>query len=160
MTSVEHGFAMSDETLELAKQRGVVLGSTDLTPQIMDIYNFFTARYEDIVDRLRRAYRIGVPVVYGSDIIANIPGHTRGSASLSLIDTWVDAGIPALEILRAMTINGARLLDIEDERGSISAGMYADIIATAENPLDDIEALRDVRFVMKEGKVIPSQPSF
>jgi imidazolonepropionase-like amidohydrolase len=153
VASVEHGFEMSDETLELAKSKGVVLGATDLTPQIMDIYSFFTATHEDIVDRLRRAYRIGIPVVYGSDIIANVPGHTRGSASLSLIDTWVDAGIPAQEILRALTINGASLLDIEDERGSIAVGMYADIIATATNPLDDIQALKDVRFVMKEGQV-------
>ena len=153
LASVEHGFEMSDETMMMAKKKGVVLCATDLTPQVMDIYNFFTATYEDIVDRLKRAYRIGIPVVFGSDVIANIPGHTRGSASLSLIDTWVDAGIPELEIIRAMTINGARLLDIEDERGSIAVGLYADIIATPENPLDNIQTLKEVRFVMKEGKV-------
>lgn len=154
VASIEHGFDMSDDALELAKKNGVFLVATDLTQEIMDIYNFFTATAEQITDRLKRAYRIGVPVAFGSDIIANIPGHTRGSAALSLLDTWVKAGIPAREILRALTTNGARLLGIEKERGTIKAGMIADIIAASGNPLDDIKALQRVKFVMKEGRVI------
>ena len=154
LASIEHGFEMSDETIKLAKANGVVLCATDLTQEVMDIYNFFTATYADIVDRLKRAYAIGIPVVFGSDVIATIPGHTRGSASMSLIDTWVDAGISPLEILRAMTTNGARLLDIKDERGQIKEGFAADVIATAENPLENIAALKVVQFVMKDGKVI------
>ena len=154
LASIEHGFEMSDETIKLAKANGVVLCATDLTQEVMDIYNFFTATYADIVDRLKRAYAIGIPVVFGSDVIATIPGHTRGSASMSLIDTWVDAGISPLEILRAMTTNGARLLDIKDERGQIKEGFAADVIATVENPLENIAALKVVQFVMKDGKVI------
>lgn len=154
VASIEHGFAMSDEALTLAKEKGVVLCATDLTPELMNLYNFFTASYEEIVDRLRRAYAIGTPVAFGSDIIANVPGHSRGSASISLVDTWVDAGIAPLEILRALTTNGARLLWIDRERGAIREGFYADIIAVPSNPLTNIATLKDVRFVMKNGKVV------
>ena len=63
------------------------------------------------------------------------------------------AGIPPADILRAMTINGYLISETENERGPIKVGFAADIIATSENPLDDIDALRDVQFVMKDGKV-------
>jgi len=153
LASIEHGFAMSDKTLTLAKQNGVVLVATDFTEEIMDIYNFFTATHADIVDRLKRAYRIGIPLCFGSDIIAEIPGHTRGSAALSLLDSWVEAGISNPDILRALTTNGAQLLGISDERGALRAGMMADIIAVPENPLDRIQNLKGVKFVMKEGHI-------
>jgi imidazolonepropionase-like amidohydrolase len=53
-----------------------------------------------------------------------------------------------------MTTNAANLLGVEKERGAIKTGMYADIIATTENPLDNINALKKVSFVMKNGEVI------
>jgi imidazolonepropionase-like amidohydrolase len=154
LASIEHGFEMNDEILKLAKENGVTLCGTDLTQEIMDIYQFFTASHEDIVDRLKRAHKIGVNLVFGSDVISNIPGHTRGSASLSLIKTWIDAKIPPMEILQAMTFSGAKLLDIDNERGSLKDGLYADIIATVENPLDNINTLKKISFVMKEGVVV------
>jgi imidazolonepropionase-like amidohydrolase len=158
LASIEHGFDMSNEDLELAKKKGVVLVATELTPQIMDEYRFFTQTHAGIIDRLKRAYRIGVPLVFGSDIIATIPGHTWGTASLSSLDTWIEAGIPPPDILRAITINGARLLGIDKERGVIKEGMAADIIATTENPLENIRSLQHVQFVMKDGRVFkPAQ---
>jgi imidazolonepropionase-like amidohydrolase len=75
---------------------------------------------------------------------------------MSYIDSFVEAGIPADDILRIMTINAARLLGVEKSRGAIKVGMYADIIATPENPLDNINTLKKVSFVMKEGKVYKS----
>ena len=153
VASIEHGFDMSDEALELAKNKSVVLVATELTPQIMDEYRFFTQTHAGIIDRLKRAHRIGVPLVFGSDIIANIPGHNWGSASLSSLETWAEAGIPSPDILRAITINGARLLGIEKERGLIKEGMAADIIATSDNPLDNIRSLQHIQFVMKDGSV-------
>ena len=53
-----------------------------------------------------------------------------------------------------MTGNAARLLGVEQERGFLKAGMAADIIATPENPLENIQTLRKVSFVMKEGAII------
>ena len=56
-----------------------------------------------------------------------------------------------------MTINAARLLGVDGERGVIRAGLAADIVATPENPLDDIRAVRKVAFVMKDGSVFKNE---
>ena len=67
--------------------------------------------------------------------------------------------MPAAKILKCMTSNVAHLLRIQDERGAIMAGQFADIVATPENPLDDIQALQKINFVMKEGVVIRGEGS-
>lgn len=92
-------------------------------------------------------------MAFGSDVVVEIPGHTRGSAALTLLDTWLDAEVPAKDILRALTTNSAEMLDMAKRRGNIKPQMRADIIAVPENPLENILTLRDVKFVMKDGKV-------
>ena len=151
VASIEHGYLMTDETLELAKQRGVVLVGCDLADVTAQAYR--GGIYELALDRLKRAHRIGVEMAFGSDILMQRDGLTRGQLSLAPIDTWALAGIPPADILRAMTTNGARLLGVADERGGIRVGMAADLIGTVENPLDGIEALKYVAFVMKDGVV-------
>jgi len=64
-----------------------------------------------------------------------------------------EAGMPAMEAIKSATIESARLLRIDDKLGSIEAGKIADIIAVGENPLEDIETMLKVGFVMKEGVV-------
>jgi imidazolonepropionase-like amidohydrolase len=59
--------------------------------------------------------------------------------------------------LRALTINAARLLGVDGERGAIKPGLAADIIATPENPLDGIQAVRKVSFVMKDGSIFKDE---
>ncbi len=152
VASIEHGYEMSDETLQMAREAGVVLVGTEIPEHLQILYGR-ADRYAPIRDRLTRAYRIGVPMAFGSDVLRTTPGYTRGSLALSPIDTWVDAGIPAPDILRALTVNAARLLDVEDERGRIEVGLAADLIATAGNPLEDITHLKRVVFVMKDGAV-------
>ena len=61
--------------------------------------------------------------------------------------------MPAMEAIQSATMTPAIMLGIEDELGSIEAGKYADIIATNENPLEEIETMQRVSFVMKGGKV-------
>jgi len=72
------------------------------------------------------------------------------------VDVFVKAGVPPGDILRALIPNAARLLGVERARGAISAGQFADIIATPDNPLDQISTLKQVNFVMKNGKVFKS----
>ena len=108
------------------------------------------------VDRLRRAYRLGVPLVFGADIVRAPPGVSRGAVSLSVIDSWVEAGVPSPDILRAMTTKAAELLGMARERGAIKPGYAADLIAMSGNPLSDIMALKRVAFVMKDGKIVRS----
>ena len=74
------------------------------------------------------------------------------------IDSYSAAGLPPKAILRAMTTNAARLLGVEKERGAIRPGMAADIIATTGNPLENIDALKKVVFVMTDGEVIRRIP--
>ena len=148
VASIEHGFAMTDEDLEIAKKNNVVLVGTEYLG-LRDA----KARPQ-WVDRLRRAYKIGVTMAYGTDVIDEVEGQTRGTLSISGIDPWIEAGIPPKVLLQAMTMNAARLLGVANERGAIRTGMAADIIATASNPLEDPNALKKVVFVMKSGVAI------
>ena len=148
VASIEHGFAMTDEDLELAKKNNVVLVGTE--------YLALTDAKErpQWIDRLRRAYKIGVAMAYGTDVIDEVEKQTRGTLAISGIDPWIEAGVSPKVLLQAMTMNAARLLGVEKQRGAIRSGMAADIIATAGNPLDDASALKQVVFVMKNGVVI------
>jgi imidazolonepropionase-like amidohydrolase len=157
VASIEHGFRMSDEALQLAKRNNVVLVGTDFTEEAAinlglppPVAKMF---HQVFLDRLKRAYKIGVTMAYGTDTFAAVEGQTRGTLAISFIDTFVEAGIPAKDILRIMTTNAARLLGVDKQRGAIKVGLAADIIATPDNPLDNIQTLRRVSFVMKDGKV-------
>lgn len=103
---------------------------------------------------LVEAYRAGVTLVYGTDAGNAFEGQTRGTQAISFVDSYVEAGVPPPIILQAMTTNAARLLGVDKSRGALKSGMYANIIATADNPLSNINTLKQVTFVMKEGVVI------
>ena len=157
VASIEHGFEMSDEVLEIAKKNNVVLVGTDFTEKAWLAYEMpaelakrFHARS---VDRLKRAYKIGVTLAFGSDLIFFAADETRGTWTISQIDSMVEAGIPPRAILLTLTTNAAQLLGVEKRAGAIKTGFVADIIATPENPLDNINTLKQVNFVMKSGKV-------
>jgi imidazolonepropionase-like amidohydrolase len=109
-----------------------------------------------IIDRLGRAHRIGVKIAFGSDTVTEVPGRTRADMMMDYLAVWRAAGVPPADILKAMTTNGAELLRINKERGAIAVGQYGDIIAMPMNPLEDVESLRKVTFVMKDGKIVRS----
>ena len=157
--SIEHGWELSDELLGLMKEKGTVLVGTDFPEQHllrMGGVGGQSAKEsaEKIIDRLRRAHRLGVKMAFGTDVVVEIPDQTRAKLMLDYLDVWLAAGIPPAKILKCMTTNAAELMQIEDERGAIRAGLEADIIATPENPLENIQALRNVHFVMKNGQLI------
>jgi imidazolonepropionase-like amidohydrolase len=163
VASIEHGLRMSDETLELAKRNGVVLVGTDF-PERMALQlgagaDFAKAFHAMFLERLKRAYRVGVTMAYGTDAFFDVPGETRGTLALAYLDSYVEAGVPAPYVLKMLTTNAARLLGVEARRGAIRAGLAADIIATPGDPLADITVLRRVAFVMKDGKVVRSPAS-
>jgi imidazolonepropionase-like amidohydrolase len=153
VASVEHAYRATTPTLELMKTKGVYLVGTDFTTQAshemgMDEYHPW------VVDRLRRAYQVGTPVAFGTDVCFVKDGETRGTLSIEFISSFVEAGVPPKLILQAMTVNAARLMGMEKERGTIAPGFAADIVATPDNPLEKIDTLRHVGFVMKGGRVI------
>ncbi len=63
------------------------------------------------------------------------------------------AGLPPAAVLKAATINGAGALGIEDKLGSIEVGKLADLVVVSGNPLNDIKATRNIKFVIKDGIV-------
>jgi imidazolonepropionase-like amidohydrolase len=150
VASIEHGFDMTDADLEIAKKNGVVLVGTEYLA-IADS----PEAHRQWVDRLARAYKVGVILVFGTDATSLLAGQTRGQDAMTGIDPWVEAGIPAPEILKAMTTSATRLLGVDKQRGTLQPGMFADLIATPDNPLTNIQTLKQVSFVMKNGVVVP-----
>lgn len=159
--SIEHGFQLSDQQLQLMKEKGIFLVGTDTPFSQLKIVGTAGGIFpppdqnaKDILDRLKRAHRIGVKMAFGTDVVLELPGRSRVELMLEFLDVWIEAGIPPAKILQCMTSNAAELLRVQNERGSLSAGKAADIIAVGENPLERIVALRRIHFVMKDGKII------
>ncbi len=159
--SVEHGFDLSDELLQLMKAKGTVLVGTDYPFEHLKamgtaggIIPPAEITSKNILNRLRSAHKIGVKMAFGTDVITELPGKSRSDMMLDYLAVWTEAGVPPGEILKAMTTNVAELFAWKGQRGAIATGQAADIIATPANPLENIQALRKVQFVMKDGKVV------
>ncbi len=159
--SIEHGFDLTDAQLRRMKAKGIFLVGTDFPRAHLDIVGTSGGILPEpavlapkIIDRLKRAHQIGVRMAFGSDTVIDMPGRTRADLMFDYLAVWRAAGVPPADILRAMTSDAAELLRINKVRGNISAGLSADLVATPGNPLDDIENLRKIDFVMKDGKVV------
>lgn len=155
--SIEHGWQLTDAQLWQMKSKGIFLCGTDIpAPQLAAWLAPEEAAVtaSQILDRLRRAHKIGVKMAFGTDIWYEMPGHTRPELVFDFLSVWRSADISAAEILRAMTSDAAELLRVNHERGRIAPGFAADIVATPADPLKDIEALRKIDFVMRNGKMV------
>jgi imidazolonepropionase-like amidohydrolase len=84
--------------------------------------------------------------VAGTDDIAGFTLHRE-------LELYVKAGIPAGEVLRIATWNGAKYTRTLDSLGSITPGKLADLILVEGDPTEDISAIRQINLVMKEGVV-------
>ncbi len=149
--SLAHSEVLDDELHKAMALKGIYRAGTE-TPA-MPYNGTSEADFEDTVAGLRNAFDNGVPVTFSTDADYYIPGMTRGELVIDFIETWKAAEIPAPEILKAMTTTGYRCAEVYDERGPIKPGNYADLIAVEGNPLRDIDTLRDIRFVMRDGTV-------
>jgi imidazolonepropionase-like amidohydrolase len=157
--SLEHGYELTDELLDLMKQKGTYLVATEMparnaTMLFGDIGMDAKAFHERSLQRLQRAYRHGVKMAFGTDASLDLIDSTRADQILQQAEIWQEAGLPSQFILRCMTSNVADLMGMGKSRGAIRPGFAADVIATAANPLENVAALRKVIFVMKDGKVI------
>jgi imidazolonepropionase-like amidohydrolase len=150
--SIEHGTALREEHHRLMAQKGIFLASTDtpLTP-----YHGTQEVFDRNVAQLKSAWKQGVKITFSTDMDYWKTGNTltRGEMTINFLLTWKAAGIPAPDTRKAMTITGYQCATVDKERGPIKPGFYADLIAVRGNPLEDIDTLRDVRFVMKDGLV-------
>jgi len=96
----------------------------------------------------------GVKFAAGTDMCWFWPGKTCGQASVTTLLNLHAAGVPALDVIRAITTNAAEMLGWQDRIGAIEAGKFADLVAVSGDPLADITELERVRFVMKDGQVV------
>ncbi len=156
---IAHGNALTPEHHRQMAEKGIFLAGTD-TP--FTNYRGTEPAYKRTVANLRDAWEKKVPLTYSTDfdywnerMKDEKTGEwmSRGDLSLDFLRTWKDAGIPNADTLRAMTINGYKAADVIQERGPIQPGNFADLIAVAGDPLTDIDVLRSVQFVMKNGLV-------
>jgi imidazolonepropionase-like amidohydrolase len=149
--SIAHDSGMTEENHRLMAQKGVWRAGTE-TPISLTGHTT-QQRYGNSVKMLKNAYDLKVPLTFSTDADYWVQGRTRGEVAIEFIETWKAAGIPAPAILRAMTTNGYKVSETEKTRGPIKAGLAADLIAVDGNPLESIDALRRVSFVMKDGTV-------
>jgi len=149
--SIEHSGALDDETHKLMAKKGIWRVGTE-TP-LSTYFSPNEARFQRQTEGLKNAYQNHVKMAFSTDADYYIPGMTRGEIVIDFLRSWKAANIPAPEILKIMTVNGYKVCDIYDKRGPIKVGLPADLIAVRGNPLQNIDALREVRFVMKDGTV-------
>ncbi len=150
--SIEHGMLLEDATLDLMVAKGTFWVPTISVYMSDGLPAEWSARTTAIVsahkETFGRAIRKGVKIAYGTDAGA-IP-HGENAIDFGLM---VDYGMTPLDAIRSATIVTADLMGLADETGSLTPGLAADIIAVDSNPLDDIEALKRVSFVMKDGHI-------
>ena len=166
--SVEHGYILDDECIELFLKHDTwyvpTLAISHLTPEQAN--NDFEQRWvrqrnmahalccrADAASNVHRegftkALKAGVKMALGSDI------RPLKDAALLELGLWVRDGATPWQALGAATRNGAAICGVGHELGTIEVGKLADLIVVGGNPLDDIQNVRKLRLVLKEGVVV------
>ncbi len=154
--TVEHGVLMHEETVQAMEENGI-----GFVPTISGISNVYVrekaAGNDDFAQLLQRevlephrtvvmqAIERGVRIGTGSDTLGSI------SDEIALL---VACGMSSGRALAAATIDGALLLGMEGELGSIEVGKRADLVMLAGDPIGDVNAYRDVREVVYGGELL------
>jgi imidazolonepropionase-like amidohydrolase len=155
VASIDHAAQLSDETMALMKQKHIPAVPTFA---VMEYFATHAATATEAareqamldfkIDEFKREMAAGIPFAVGSDV-GPFPHGTQARE----LELMVRYGMAPAAVLRADLLNGAALLGWGGQIGELKPGYYADIIAVAGNPLDDIRAVERVRFVMKGGVV-------
>ncbi|WP_444882788.1 amidohydrolase family protein [Microbulbifer sp. PSTR4-B] len=158
--SIEHGTYAGPRAHKLFKETGAYLVPTllagDTVVQLAKNTDVLSEAQKekairvgtDMRGNFRKAVDAGVKIAFGTD--SGVSKHGINAREAVLMS---EAGMDNMAILQSATVNAADLIDMSDSLGTIESGKYADIIATDGSPLDNIDELLDVDFVMKGGKV-------
>ena len=158
VTSIEHGTFMDEEVMDAMKKNGTYYVPTILAGEWVaeksKIDNFFPELVRpkaakigpQILDTFTKAHKYGVRIAFGTD--SGVSAHGDNWQEFALM---VKGGMSPLETIQSATLETAKLFRLENEIGKIRTGFSADIIALRDNPLENIESLKDISFVMKEG---------
>ena len=158
--SIEHGTYMDDADMKLMKEHGTWYVPTIIAGDYVAHKALIPGYYPPqvaakaaaigplIIGTAGRAYKAGVKIAFGTD--AGVYPHGENAHEFELM---VQAGMPPLFAIQAATVHASELLKHDKDLGSVTAGKFADVVAVAGNPLDNISLLKQVNFVMKEGVV-------
>jgi imidazolonepropionase-like amidohydrolase len=158
ITTIEHGTRMTEEVMDLMKQKGTFYVPTITAGKAVAENAKIQGFYHPLVvpkalelgpaiqETFRKAYKRGVKIAFGTD--AGVFPHGQNAKEFGFM---VEVGMPPMEALKSATVTNAGILGISDQVGTLEPGKSADIIATDENPIDNIRTLENVVFVMKEG---------
>ncbi|UII79511.1 amidohydrolase family protein [Flagellimonas sp. CMM7] len=160
VVSIEHGTFLSRETLELMKKKGIFLVPTFITIEDLKVpggeYSNPTLELRgrfmlvEAERTIKDALNIGVKMATGADNDYSAESTTRVSLEA---EHFVRLGMTNFQALEAATKNGAELLGLTNQIGTLESGKEADMILLPSNPLEDIVALQDVLLVISNGKV-------
>ena len=166
--SVEHGYILDDECIELFLKHDTwyvpTLAISHLTPdQANNDWEQRWVRQRNMAhalccradaasdvhrDGFAKALKAGVKMALGSDI------RPLKDAALLELGLWVRDGATPWQALVAATRNGAAVCGVGNELGTIEVGKLADLIVVGGNPLEDIQNVRQLKLVLKEGVVV------
>ncbi|HNT50738.1 MAG TPA: amidohydrolase family protein [Cyclobacteriaceae bacterium] len=164
ITTIEHGTLMSEEVMDLMKQKGTYHVPTIIAGRSAAEYAKIPGYYHPLVvpkaieigsriqENFSKAYKRGVKMAFGTD--AGVFPHGENAREFGYM---VEGGMPAIEaLLSAMQVN-ANILGFGDKIGSIEAGKLADIVAVNEDPTKNIKTMEKVTFVMRDGVVYKNE---
>jgi imidazolonepropionase-like amidohydrolase len=163
--SIEHGSLIDDEGVALMKQHGTWLVADIYNGDYIDTVGRAQGWSEEIMRKnmetteaqregFRKAVAAGVNIAYGTD--SGVYPHGDNARQFAYM---VRHGMTPMQAIQSATIQPARLLGRERELGSIAPGKFADLIAVAGDPIADIEVLRHVQSVIKNGARVCDGPS-
>ena len=161
--TIEHGTEMSDATMDLMIKYNAYLVPTITAGKTVEENAKKPNYYPEIVvpkalaigpklqGTFAKAFKKGVPIAFGTD--AGVFQHGLNAREFVYMN---EAGMPVIKALQSATITNAMLLDMDKQIGSIENGFLADIIATNDDPTQNVLTVNNVIFVMKEGVVYKS----